>query len=147
MCFHSSQSMIILNDTSGLCDSLCAQPFWSMVLCVFICHAHTSSRQNATELNLNLEVLGIIPTRKSHLHQLFKLDFPHRLVLLFLQQHFNQAYMDRNRWCSELKGITFLHVCSDTKTSKSYGCQLFTQMDFCFLLTKGPSSINWHTYA
>ena len=76
--------MIILNDTSGLCDSLYAQTFESMVLCAYTCHAHTSSRQNATELNLNLEVLGIIPTRKSNPHQLSKLDFPHRLVLLFL---------------------------------------------------------------
>lgn len=51
--------------------------------------------------------------------------------------------MNRNRPCSKLKGITFLHVCSHTKTSKSYDCKQTN--GFLFLADKELAEIDWHS--
>lgn len=51
--------------------------------------------------------------------------------------------MNGNRPCSKLKGITFLHVCSHTKTSKSYDCQQTN--GFLFLADKELAEIDWHS--
>lgn len=82
---YVSKYMIILYDTSpGICSCLCAHMWVYLHVRVFVCTHIRKSAKCYWNLTWTLEVLGIIPARKSHPHQLFKLDFPLCHALLFL---------------------------------------------------------------
>lgn len=85
-----------------------------------------------------LKVVEIIRGRKSHSHQLLKLDFHPLLSFIVAEASFQLDIHEEKKsmFKAQRSTITFLHVSSSTRASKRCDCQKTN--DFLFLADKEP---------